>query len=45
LQLAGGALSGALNLAANGLTTSGNQLVQTGGNVGIGPPCPARRSK
>ena len=40
LQLAGGALSGALSIPANGLTAAGNQLVLTGGNVGIGTATP-----
>jgi len=40
LQLAGGTLSGALNLPANGLTTTNNQLVLAGGNVGIGTATP-----
>ena len=40
LQLAGGTLSGPLNLAANGLTVAGNQLVLAGGNVGVGTATP-----
>ncbi len=40
LQLAGGTLSGALTLPANGLTVAGNQLVLAGGNVGIGTATP-----
>jgi hypothetical protein len=40
LQLAGGALSGALNLPANGLTAAGNQLVLAGGNVGVRTAAP-----
>jgi hypothetical protein len=40
LQVAGGSMSGALNLPANGLTAAGNQLVLAGGSVGIGTPTP-----
>jgi YVTN family beta-propeller protein len=40
LQLAGGALSGPLNLPANGLATANNQLVLSGGNVGIDTATP-----
>ena len=40
LQLAGGTLSGPLNLAANGLTVAGNQFVLAGGNVGVGTATP-----
>ena len=40
LQLAGGTLSGPLNLPANGLTTANNQLVLAGGKVGIGTATP-----
>src|SRR5579862_1115837 len=40
LQLAGGTLSGALNLPANGLKAAGNQLVLAGGKVGIGTATP-----
>jgi YVTN family beta-propeller protein len=40
LQLAGGTLSGTLNVPANGLTAAGNQLVLAGGQVGIGTATP-----
>lgn len=40
VQLAGGSLSGAVSLSANGLTTPGNQLVLAGGNAGIGTLTP-----
>lgn len=40
LQLSGGALSGPLFVAANGLTTTGNQLVEASGNVGIATAAP-----
>ena len=40
LQLAGGTLSGALTLPANGLAAGTNQLVLAGGSVGIGTATP-----
>jgi outer membrane lipoprotein-sorting protein len=40
LQLGGGALSGGLGLPANGLAAGSNQLVLSGGNVGIGTATP-----
>jgi YVTN family beta-propeller protein len=40
LQLAGGTLSGTLNIPVNGLTAAGNQLVLSGGRVGIGTATP-----
>jgi len=40
LQLAGGMLSGALTLPANGLTAADNQLAVAGGSVGIGTATP-----
>ena len=40
VQPAGGTLSGAVTLPANGLTAAGNQLVLAGGNLGIGTATP-----
>jgi YVTN family beta-propeller protein len=37
----GGAMSGALSLPANGLSVAGNQLVLSGGNVGVGTASPS----
>ncbi len=42
LPLSGGTLTGTLNLAANGLVAGTDQLVITGGNVGIGTASPSK---
>jgi hypothetical protein len=40
LPLRGGAMTGQLNVLANGLAAGGNQLVLAGGNVGVGTATP-----
>jgi hypothetical protein len=40
---AGDTMTGTLNLPANGLTVGGNQLVASGGNIGIGTANPSSR--
>jgi hypothetical protein len=43
LPLSGGTLTGTLNLAANGLVAGTNQLVITGGNIGVGTASPTSK--
>ncbi len=43
VPLAGGTMTGTLNLPANGLVAGTNQLVLSGGNVGIGTASPATK--